>query len=144
MFDFFPRKIYACPRLVQPTVYADELSYSEQVGKLAYGLEQTNTDVEDLEERVSTGFKGVDKALQEYETIKDLTDVRKLSGSGDFTGSVAGVEAADLVVNVASNTADIRTVLKWISEGHTGYLIDCGYFGQTEPSYIVIDCGVFA
>lgn len=77
-----------------------------------------------------------------YEKKDDLTNKRKLSPSGDFTGTWFGNTFTKIFGKVDSNTDQIEYLSNQFADGRTGFVIDGGFFEETgiDKNY---DGGVF-
>lgn len=70
------------------------------------------------------------RTLDEYEKKEHLTNNRKLSETGDFTGTIFGRPGNLLLGQVDSNTEKIRFLVNMFNNGQTGLVIDGGVFTE--------------
>lgn len=91
--------------------------------------------VDELEEDI----KVIDDTYEKKETI---TVERKLSPTGNFSGTWFGNTFSKVFGKVDSNTDQIEYLTNQFSDGRTGLVIDGGFFEQTgiDKNY---DGGVF-
>jgi len=77
-----------------------------------------------------------------YETKENITNSRKLSPSGNFTGKWNGKTYTEFYGEVDSNSDTLQYLVKQFSDGRTGLVIDGGFFEETgiNKNY---DGGVF-
>jgi hypothetical protein len=66
-----------------------------------------------------------------YETKQNITSVRKLSPTGNFTGTWKGKAFENVFGKVNTNTAMIEYLTAQFSDGRTGFVIDGGFFEET-------------
>ena len=66
-----------------------------------------------------------------YVTKDDLTNTRKLSENGDFTGTWDGEKQIDVVSGIDSNKDQIQYLTSQFSDGQTGLIVDGGFFTDT-------------
>jgi hypothetical protein len=67
-------------------------------------------------------------SLKDYERSATITGSRKLSSTGNFTGTVAGRAANLLLSEIDSNKNQINYIASQFANGQTGYVIDGGFF----------------
>lgn len=84
----------------------------------------------------------VDGKIAGKEDKSHLTNNRKLSPSGNFTGSISGKSSTMVISEISSNTDKIQYLNGQFSSGQTGLIVDGGFF---EGSNIIknYDGGVF-
>lgn len=77
-----------------------------------------------------------------YETKENITTARKLSPTGNFTGTWQGETYTKVFGKVDTNNDLINYLTNQFSDGRTGLVIDGGFFEQTgiDKNY---DGGVF-
>jgi hypothetical protein len=74
-------------------------------------------------------FKSAIEVIQAtYEKSADITNKRKLSPTGNLTGSLAGRAANLVLANIDSNRNQIEYIANQFSDGQTGTVIDGGFF----------------
>lgn len=66
-----------------------------------------------------------------YETKQNITNARKLSPSGNFTGTWQGQTYTQVFGKVDNNTDMIKYLTNQFSDGQTGLVIDGGFFEET-------------
>lgn len=100
-------------------------------------------------ETVKSYTSKVDELAQEiedfsdtYETKVNITNARKLSPSGNFTGTWFGKTFTKIFGKVDDNADMIEYLTNQFSDGRTGLVIDGGFFEETgiDKNY---DGGVF-
>lgn len=109
----------------------DELTELELIAKLTG---KTNELVDYV--------NGWDGSLNEMELKEHLTNSRKLSPKGNFTGTIYGKPASSVVMEIGSNTDKITYLINQFSDGQTGLVIDGGWFEESgiDKNY---DGGIF-
>ena len=122
---------YGC---CDPPVAVENQSYSipQKICKLI-------SDVKDLSEKIDEAMVDID----EKEDSVNITNGRKLSEDGDFTGSLCNKKTACQIPDEIDNNRDqIQYLVNQFSDGQTGLVIDGGFFVETgiEKNY---DGGVF-
>jgi hypothetical protein len=109
----------------------EELSTIELAGRTA---EKVN--------EVIAVSNGVDARIAAKEDSANITNNRKLSPNGNFTGTIAGKNAGELVAEVDSNSDKISYLAGQFSNGQTGLVIDGGFFENSNIK-ANIDGGLF-
>jgi len=71
------------------------------------------------------------------ENSSDITNNRKLSPLGDFTGNIHGKNSLLMLSELDTNTDQIGFLTEQFSDGATGLVIDCGFFegGEIQNNY---------
>jgi hypothetical protein len=84
----------------------------------------------------------VDSKIAGKEDSINITNKRKLSPSGNFTGSLDGKPVSNVLTNILDNTDKLIYLADQFSDGHTGLVVDGGFFENTaiEKNY---DGGIF-
>ncbi len=77
--------------------------------------------VEELKEVIDT-FPRI------YETSADITNRRKLSTTGNFTGAVRGRDSLLMLAQIDSNADNLRYLSNQFSDGQAGLVIDGAFF----------------
>jgi hypothetical protein len=80
---------------------------------------------------LQTAFGNIEpiaNVIKDYEKSVNISNNRKLSQKGDFTGSIFGLAANLLLSMVDLNTDQIRYLANQFSDGQTGLVIDGAYF----------------
>lgn len=141
-------KVKSCFRQIKPLIYESSLSMYELVLKL---LEKVNEVVEfsnGWQEQIDALYDYINQKIEELDQRKEdsinITNNRKLSEIGDFTGTLCNnhITACELVAQVDTNTDEIRELIVQFEDGATGQVIECGFFGDDniDRNY---DGGVF-
>jgi hypothetical protein len=73
-------------------------------------------------------IKPATEALKDYEKSATITEQRKLSPTGNFTGTIAGRAASLILSGIDSNRNQINYIANQFSDGQTGLVIDGGFF----------------
>lgn len=119
MIDLFN---YAINKVL-PLTYDNSLSYYEVLMKV---LSKINEVIEST--------NGIDQKFIDLWAAKenkdDLTNLRKLSPTGDFTGSIQGIGTLVLIAYIINNRQQITWLIEQFQHGATGLVIDCGIFTQ--------------
>jgi hypothetical protein len=63
-----------------------------------------------------------------YETKDNITNKRKLSTTGNFTGTIQGRSSLLTLAQIDSNAANLRYLANQFSDGQTGLVIDGAFF----------------
>ena len=66
-----------------------------------------------------------------YEKSANITGNRKLSATGNFTGTIHGRDALLTLAQIDSNAAALRYLSNQFSDGQTGLVIDGAFFEET-------------
>lgn len=84
----------------------------------------------------------VDGKIAAKEDSSNITNNRKLSPTGNFTGTVAGRAATMVIAGIDTNRDNVRYLASQFADGQTGQVIDGGFF---EEDFIKrnYDGGVF-
>jgi predicted metal-dependent hydrolase len=74
----------------------------------------------------------IDKINKEFPNIYEksvtITNNRKLSPKGDFTGTIHGRSALTTIAQIDTNRDNIQYIANQFSDGQTGLVIDGGFF----------------
>lgn len=107
-----------------------------------FNLDWVIQTVEDCKQKVDGIVEEVNGIFEKYVTKTDLTSNRKLSESGDFTGTWFSKTYSYVFGKVDSNTDQIEYLSNQFADGRTGLVIDGGFFEETgiDKNY---DGGVF-
>lgn len=73
----------------------------------------------------------VDNKIAQKEDSSNISKNRKLSSTGNFTGSLAGVPATHVLANVSDNADKIHYLSSQYEDGQTGLIVDGGFFENT-------------
>lgn len=78
---------------------------------------------------------GID--VTQKENSDDITNKRKLSALGNFTGSINGQPVNLVLANIKSNTDNVKYLANQFADGQTGLIIDGGFFenGSIDRNY---------
>lgn len=124
MIDLFN---YAINKVL-PLTYDNSLSYYEVLMKV---LSKINEIIEST--------NGIDQKFNDLWAAKenkdDLTNLRKLSPTGDFTGSILGNPVMQVLAWILTNSDKIHYLTSQFSDGQTGFVIDGGFFEETAISH---------
>lgn len=121
-----------------PNAFDNELTLVQKFNKM---LEAFNILVNQFNVVVDFANE-FDEKLKSKEDSKNITDNRKLSPNGDFTGSIHKIPSLELIAQIRSNK-DVLQQLTWqFADGYTGQVIDGGFFesGNIRRNY---DGGIF-
>lgn len=66
--------------------------------------------------------------LKEYEKSANITNARKLSALGNFTGTLNGVAISTMLNKINSNADALKYLSDQFSDGQTGLVIDGAFF----------------
>ena len=66
------------------------------------------------------------------ENSVDISNNRKLSAVGNFTGTINGRQSLDVLAEVDTSTDQIAFLTGQFSDGVTGLVIECGFFTDGE------------
>ena len=116
-------KIITCCTTISSFVYDNSMSAYELILKC---IEKVNELV-----NFSNGFQA---KLDLKENIVDITNNRKLSETGDFTGTLYNNSktAYEVILEIDSNTDQIQFLTNQFADGATGLVIDGGFFLDDE------------
>lgn len=107
-----------------PTVQITDTGSMSTYQKICYLLQK----VGELVLKV-TGFEG---QLAAKEDSVNITNNRKLSPQGDFTGTLAGRKnALQVTYEIDDNREQVRYLNSQFSDGQTGLVIDGGFFEES-------------
>lgn len=100
-----------------PETYDNSFSFMELLGKMSSRLNQLITAV--------NGWFG---SLDGYEKTDNITNNRKLSPTGDFSGTIRGHDTGLVLNEIGSNAQTLRILSGEFADGQTGQVIDGGFF----------------
>lgn len=104
------------------------------VYKKAFSLYELLLKVIEKLNEVIDIVNGFDEELTKKEDSDNITNNRKLSENGDFTGTLCnGAKTACQVVNeIDSNTGQISFLTNQFEDGATGLVVDGGFFTDDD------------
>jgi hypothetical protein len=115
---------YGC---CEEPVLNETKSYST-LEKLCYLIERVKELVAEV-----LGFQGqIDELDETKEDSVNITDNRKLSEDGDFTGSIHGQDSLITIAKIDTNSDAIDFLTDQFEDGATGLVIECGFFGDDD------------
>ena len=79
-------------------------------------------------EKELAGLTPASEILKQYEKSADITNGRKLSPTGNFTGTLAGVAISLVLAKIDSNASALKYLADQFSDGQTGLVIDGAFF----------------
>lgn len=89
-------------------------------------------EIEDFKESIPGNIIDILDSINDKEDVEYLTNFRKLSLLGDFTGTLAGsLSALQVVEYILNNKEQIQFLYSQFADGQTGYVIDGGFFLET-------------
>jgi hypothetical protein len=118
---------------VLPTVFDDSLSYFEAIGKLMAHINE-----------IASQFNGMidETNLKEYSA--DITNKRKLSPTGDFTGTLRQRTLDAIFADINNSLSLCNTLIDMVNHRESiGTIYDGGPFLDVEPPVITIEGGLF-
>lgn len=77
-------------------------------------------------------LNGWNAGLNGKEDSVNITNNRKLSPTGDFTGSIWGKDTLSMLAQMDTTRDMYQYLANQFSDGHTGWVIDCGFFEDTK------------
>lgn len=96
-----------------------------------FNLEWVIKTVQECLETVKKFGEEIASFPEIYETKEDVTSSRKLSTTGDFTGSWNGNSFVTVFGKVDNNTDMVNYLTNQFTDGQTGLVIDGGFFAET-------------
>lgn len=108
----------------RPTVKITDTGSMSTYQKLCYVLDKIQEIIDFV-----NGFQ--DK-LDAKEDSVNITNLRRLSPTGDFTGTLCGKKSACQIPDeIDNNRQQIQYIASQFSDGQTGFVIDGGFFEET-------------
>lgn len=130
MYEFYCQKVL-------PLVYDDSLSYYEVVCKLS-------DVVQEIAKQEDINGDQIASIIATYVSIADLENNRKLSATGDFTGTLNGKTLDCVFTSIADSLTLSKTLIDNINARiGIGGVYDGGNFTETDPPTLTIDGGEF-
>lgn len=102
----------------RPKIKITDQGHMSLVQKVCYALEVLG--------KVVGVVNGFGDELDQKEDSVNITNNRRLSGDGDFTGTLDGTSIPTIKANIQSNTDDIYILSQNFEQGQTGRFIDGG------------------
>lgn len=87
-------------------------------------------------------FNSFQGNIDRKEDSINITNNRKLSPTGDFSGSLLGKQVFNVLANIDSNEDKIKYIANQFSDGYTGLVIEGGFF-EDSPIQRNYDGGIF-
>ena len=87
--------------------------------------------VKECEKKVKDFENEIGAIPETYETKQNITNNRKLSSSGNFTGKWNGKTFTEVFGKTQQNSDLIKYLTNQFSDGQTGLVIDGGFFEDT-------------
>lgn len=104
-----------------PTAFNSALTVAEQMKTLGkWAIEQDGKDNE------------FEQQLEEKENVNFLTNHRKLSKEGNFTGSINGIPTTQVLIEVNDTQQQLQYLEGQFSDGVTGLVVNGGFFENGE------------
>lgn len=104
-----------------------------------FNLDWVIQTVQECKSTVDGIVEEVNGIFEKYVTKENLTNTRKLSESGDFTGTLCNSlkTACEVVAEIDTNSDQIEFLTDQFSDGATGLVIECGFFtdGDIDKNY---------
>lgn len=104
-----------------------------------FNLDWVIETVKSYTEKVDDLLGQIDTLFDTYEKKNNLTNARKLSETGNFTGTWFGYAVtwfteriAQLFTLVDSNADQIQFLTDQFQDGATGLIIECGFFTDND------------
>lgn len=118
----------------QTIVDSEELTSLELVGR-------STQKVNDIIDLVNT----FQNQLDSKENSDNITNNRKLSLTGNFTGTLNGESIIKVLTDIASSLSLVLELEDIVNNSRDalGYIIDGGLFTQTDPADFNLDGGIF-
>lgn len=113
---------------VLPLQYDNSLSYYEVLMKVLAKLNEVIDFTNGIDEKFIDLWKYKENSI-------DITNNRKLSPTGDFTGSLYSHPVLEVLSWILSNRSTLKYLTAQFSDGQTGLVIDGGFFEQTGISH---------
>lgn len=104
-------------------VFDNEFSIYELILKI---LEKVNEIIDFLNNREDN----IQKQLDKKEDSVNITNNRKLSPNGDFTGTIHGENSFTMLSEIDDNGDKIEYLTNQFSDGQTGLVVDGGFFTE--------------
>jgi hypothetical protein len=95
-----------------------------------FNLDWVIETVQDCLSKVTSFGTEIENISYTYETKENITNSRKLSTSGDFTGTIHGQQASLILAEIDDNGDKIQYITDQFEDGAIGLVIDCGWFGD--------------
>jgi len=73
----------------------------------------------------------LDKRIRDKEDSSYLTNKRKLSEKGNFTGLIAGRNTKMVIAGIDNNEDKIQYISNQFADGQTGLIVDGGWFEES-------------
>ena len=96
-----------------------------------FNLDWVIQKVTEASNKVDDLTEEIENISDTYETKENITTSRKLSKTGDFTGTWFGNTFTKIFGKVDSNNDKIDYLTNQFYNGQTGYVIDGGFFEET-------------
>ena len=120
-------------------IYENSNSIYELLLKVLEKQDEIIDEVNLQEQEIIDNYNTLNAAK---ENKVDITNIRKLSPTGDFTGSIQGVNSLTLVTQVDNNEDQIEYLYSQFNDGQTGLVVNGGFFNDAIISNNY-DGGVF-
>ena len=96
---------------------SEELTQLELVGRVTETLNKVIDVINDWQGQ-----------LDKHELSDDISNKRKLSPTGNFTGNINGIPVLTVLTQMGNNTDKILYLVNQFADGQTGLVIDGGFF----------------
>lgn len=108
----------------KPSVKITDTGSMTTIEKLCFVLESNEILTEQVE--------NVENQLEAKEDSVNISDSRKLSVLGDFTGTLVNSKTAlQVVEEIDDNRSQVKYLSSQFADGQTGLVIDGGFFEET-------------
>lgn len=96
-----------------------------------FNLDWVIKKVQDCVEAVESFGETIANIGATYETKDNITTQRKLSSSGNFTGTWNGEKQSKIRGDIDNNRSQISFLASQFADGATGLVIDGGFFDES-------------
>lgn len=85
-----------------------------------------------------------DADLKTREKSDDITNKRKLSPTGNFSGTILGVAVLKILTDISDALSLVKTLISMVNNRESiGTIYDGGYFLESDPPVINVEGGLF-
>jgi uncharacterized protein Yka (UPF0111/DUF47 family) len=118
-------------------VFDESFSLYELVMKMLEKLDEIADAFADFATTVVDYVNTFQAQIDKKEDSDNITKKRRLSPSGDFTGSIHGRDTLLVLSQVDTSLDDIRELTLQFADGATGLVIEGGFFtdGEIQRNY---------
>lgn len=125
-------------------IYEGSLSIYELLMKVIVKMDEVIDYVNKMQSQIDSFSKTFLNLLAKKEDSSNITNNRKLSAKGDFTGTLMGRTLMSIFADIRDSLSLCKTLIDMVNHRESiGTIYDGGFFVETTPPTFIIEGGLF-